>query len=215
MKLITQDGRELELSREYHLSTCSCHLTGTPRVTITLEGEPRKVDSKCRYTDDNGQWHELPDFYWHRDKILEETVGRYKSNVRAHRAATLLNKAWKNGAVEFTVPQDSNELLTDWELFEEFCEEHKLTLVSINELGYKPSDIPRNLQIWKTTDEFERRGIIVADPTGEYDINAFGGAYSTSLKKWQALQKKSRVLEMPKNVRRGYRQVRGLRRQMA
>ena len=205
MKLVTQEGRELELSREYHLfpmCILKCEKAPARLAITTFTKEIRTLSSGMTY-ETGGD-------------IVERygVVGEFVTNTGLDAARDLLQAVWENGAEEFTVPQDTFEKSDD-EKFNDFCEENHLTLVTINELGYKPSDIPKNLQIWKTTDEFEQRGILVADPTGEYDINAFGGAYSTSLKKWQALQKKSRVLEMPKNIRRGYRQVRGLRGQTA
>ena len=69
--------------------------------------------------------------------------------------------------------QDTFEA-SEFEKFEEFCDKHNLTLVTINALGYQPSDIATNLWIWRTTDEFERRGFLVAYENGEY---------ATSLKK--------------------------------
>ena len=96
-----------------------------------------------------------------------------------NKVAKMLHDAWKSRADEFVVPQD-NLPKSDVELFEDFCEKHGLTCVSINELGYTPQDTARNAKIWKTTSDFERRNILVA--TDNCD------AYSASLKKWKALQ---------------------------
>lgn len=200
MKLVTQDGRTLKLSRDCHLMTWTIH--SDPKkiksLRITLEGEPTKVASKIRWYED-GKWHENPDFYWHHNVILDEVVGEYETETSRRKAADMLDEAWKSGASEFVMPQDTFEKSLA-EQFDDFCEEHGLTLVSINELGYSPDDTARNLHIWKTTDEFERRGILVADDFGNYDDKEFGGAYAASFKKWQALQRK--VVDINKGVRR-------------
>ena len=125
--------------------------------------------------------------------MLEEVVGYFATQTSRRKAADMLNKAWKSGATEFTVPQDTFAK-SAVEQFDDLCEEHGLTCVSINELGYHRWDIPRNLQIWRETDEFEKRGILVADPDGDYSPEEFGGAYAKSLKKWQALQAAKKIL---------------------
>lgn len=186
MKLVTQDGRTLEISPEHSLMAWEVHVKHPRCVVVTVDSNFKKVDSVIRYYAD-GQWHEIPNFYWSCDRILEEVVGEYATATSRHKASNMLLEAWKSGATEFIMPQDTFEK-SDWEQFEDFATEHHLTLVSINELGYKPSDTARNLRIWQTTNEFERRNIIVADPTDNYDPAAFGGAYSTSLAKWRALQ---------------------------
>lgn len=169
MKLVTQDGRELELSREYHLfpmCILKCEKAPARLAITTFTKEIRTLSDGMTY-ETGGD-------------IVERygVVGEFATNTGLDAARDLLQAAWENGAEEFTVPQDTFEK-SDAEKFEEFCEENHLTLVTINELGYQEGDVATNLRIWRTTDEFERRGILVADPTGEY---------ATSLKKWQALQ---------------------------
>lgn len=180
MKLVTQDGRELEISREHHLTAWSYSAKHPRCVVVTVDGAAEKVDSVIRYYSD-GQWHEIPSFYWNRDRVLEAAVGEYATGTSRHKAAQMLQDAWQSGAPEFTMPQDTFAKSAAEEL-EDLAEAHGLILVSINELGYTPIDTARNLRIWRETSEFERRNIIVAD---EY------GSYETSLAKWRALQRQS------------------------
>lgn len=188
MKLKTQDGRTLELNRNFRLNIWTGHTVsdGENALSITLETEPVKVASKVRYTTDSGELREQETFYQRRGTVLDTVVGYFDTDTSRNKVAEMLDDAWKNGADEFVVPQD-NLAKSDDELFEDFCEKHGLTCVSINELGYTPQDTARNEKTWKTTSDFEHRNILVA--ADNFDINDFGGAYSTSLKKWQALHK--------------------------
>ena len=185
MKLKTQDGRTLELNRDFRLRTWTGHSVSENALSITLETEPVKVASKVRYTTDSGELREQETFYQRRGTVLDTVIGYFDTDSSRNKVAKMLDDAWKNGADEFVVPQD-NLAKSDVELFEDFCEKHGLTCVSINELGYTPQDTARNAKIWKTTSDFERRNILVA--ADNCDINDFGGAYSVSFKKWQALQ---------------------------
>lgn len=170
MKLVTQDGRKLELSHELDLFV-SGFLKGNGHgatVTVTMFTKPilRKG-------------HNFPD---HELVVDYDTVAEYSTNTGRQNAAKALEKAWKNGAIEFVMPQDTGEK-TLFEQFEDFCDAHGLRLVSMNELGYSNRDTARNWRLWKTTDEFERRGILVA---GE-EFDNYAGHYIESFKKWQAL----------------------------
>ena len=186
MKLVTQDGRTLEISPEHRLFISGYTKGNGHGATLTVT-----TFTKSKWDDiPFSERHKHPGYEAFPKRELVERygiIGEYSTNTGREKAADMLNKAWKSGASEFTVPQDTFEK-SDWEQFDDFAKEHHLTLVSINELGYKPSDTARNLRIWQTTNEFERRNIIVADPTDNYDPAAFGGAYSTSLAKWRALQ---------------------------
>lgn len=174
-RIITQDGRTLEIKRNpaVHeiLSAWTDHnLKRYPELedalTVTFETNPRYVE-----TEHNS--------YWHFDKVLNEVVGYFKSDSSRQKASDMLRAAWNRGDSQFVVPQD-NLPKSDAERFEDFAAENNLICVSINELGYKQSDIPRNLRIWRTSDHFERQNILVADEDGSYE---------TSLKKWKKLHK--------------------------
>lgn len=171
MKLVTQDGRKLELSRKLDLFV-SGYLKGNDHnatVTVTMFTRPILREGRI-----------FPD-----KEVVERygTVAEYSTNTGRENAAKALKKAWEDGATEFIMPQDTGEK-TLLERFEDFCDAHGLRLVSMNELGYSPRDIARNGYLWKTTDEFERRGILVA---GE-EFDNYAGYYIESLRKWQSLQ---------------------------
>ena len=185
-KITTQDGRTLDISRNYKLNVWTEHSDNAKALSITLETNAIPVQSKIRYCV-NGVWHEQACYRWHREKVLDEVIGYFGTLTSRDKAGMLLMDAWHNGAEFFTVPQD-NFLKSASEQFDDFCEEHHLILVSINELGYKPSDIPRNIHIWKTTSDFERSNILVADPTAKTPADAFGDVFAKSLAKWQALK---------------------------
>ena len=187
MKLVTQDGRTFNfpVGAEIHFwavlpdkgeSLIEAFVSGKPALMPADAEKNLPTDPVLR----RAAWHKLVDIY--------APVGYYKTKTGATTAANTLTEATRNGATEFTVPQDTFKKSAA-EHFDDFAKKHHLTLVSINELGYTPSDTARNLRIWLTSNEFERRNIIVADPTGNYDPAAFGGAYSTSLAKWRELQR--------------------------
>ena len=184
MKLTTQDGRVLEISREYRLFVSGYSKGKDHSATVTVTTFTKVKRDEIPYSERHKYlgYNDLP-----YSELVEHygTVGEYATNTARGKAADALQAAWDSGASEFTMPQDTGEI-SEAEKFNDFCKEHRLTLVTINELGYKPSDIPRNMRIWRETSDFERRNILVAD--SDADINAFGGAYSTSLAKWQALQ---------------------------
>lgn len=179
MKLTTQDGRTLELDHNYYLQ-----ISGS----IPCGG----VGKKCKLTvaTFNKAIGAFSDgmTYEHGDGIVERygTVGEYSSSTSLDKARAALDTAWKSGAEEFTVPQDTFEK-TDAEKFDDYCEEHGLICVTIEELGYQPCDRIYNLKTWRETDEFERRGILVCDPETH--------GYAKSLAKWQKLQNAKRVLK--------------------
>jgi len=171
MKLVTQDGRKLELSRELDLFV-SGFLKGNGHgatVTVTMFTKPI-LRKGCIFPD---------------KEVVERygTVAEYSTNTGRENAAKALEKAWADGATEFIMPQDTGEKSLA-EQFEDFCDAHSLRLVSMNELGYSTYDTARNWRLWKTTDEFERRGILVA---GE-EFDNYAGYYIESLRKWQSLQ---------------------------
>lgn len=154
MRLVTQDGQAFDFP------------AGTQaRFYAVLPAFPKSANCVKAYVGND----------------FRATVGYYATKTGATTAAEMLNKAQHSGATELTAPQDTFAK-AQWELLDDLAEEHGLTLVSINELGYTPTDTARNRRIWRTTDEFERRNIIVAD---EY------GSYETSLAKWRTLQRES------------------------
>lgn len=185
MTIITQDGRKLQISRNFHL-----HICGSAHVAGRLVGKKYKLSvttfTKVIKHFSDGTAYETGDDIAERYGV----VGEFDTATCFHKAFDALHAAWKNGAPEFVVPIDTGEI-DAVEAFDNFCEEHDLTLVSINELGYNKLDTARNARIWRNSSEFERRNILVADIDGNYSPNDFGGAYSTSLKKWQELQIKN------------------------
>lgn len=181
MKLVTQDGRTLELSREHRLFISGCLKCNGHGATVTVTAFTKS------------KWDDIPFSERHRHpgyetfpnrKVIADygVVGEYATDTGREIAAKMLDKAWQSDATEFIMPQDTFAKSAAEQL-DDLAEEHGLTLVSINELGYTPGDIPRNLHIWRTTDEFERRNIIVCDPETH--------SYETSLAKWRALRRES------------------------
>lgn len=188
-RIITQDGRTLEVKRnpdvhERFTAWTSHNTNRYPElenaVKVTLDTNPRKVPCKIKYSA-NGKEREIDSTYWAYDKVLDEVVGYFDTETSRDKIAQAIEAAWKRGDSQFVVPQDSFPK-TDAERFNDFCEKNHLLCVSINELGYKQSDIPRNRLIWQTSDEFERKNILVADSDGSYE---------TSLNKWKNLHKEA------------------------
>lgn len=179
MTIITQDGRTLNLSRQLHLSAHAGH-TYTLDGYIGSEVTAATFKKKIKRLSD-GTTYETGDGIVARYGVL----GTYSTRTGADKAVDMLQKAWQNGATEFIMPQDNGEK-SEIEIMEDFAEANNLTLCSINEVGYRPSDVARNLHIWRTTNEFERRNIIICDRYGDY---------SKSLAKWQALQACSKATE--------------------
>ena len=181
MTVTTQDGRKLQISRKYHL-----HVSGTVHAGGKCVGKVFKLTATtfnkviCHFRD--GSPYETGDGVVERCGI----IGEFDTRTCQLKAWKALEDAWKNGDSEFTVPADTGEF-DSAEAFDKFCEEHNLTCVLINELGYNAQDTARNAFIWRTSDDFERRNILVADIDNCCNPDDFGGAYSTSLKKWQAL----------------------------
>lgn len=182
MTIITQDGRRLDISRKYHL-----HICATIHEASKLIGKKCKLDVTtfnkviCHFKD--GSAYETGDGVVHRYGI----IGEFDTYTCQDNTQKALRKAWERGDEFFIVPQDTGEKSLA-ERFDDFCHEHGLTCVSINELGYNHLDIARNANIWRNSGDFERRNILVADPDGDYDPNTFGGVYAKSLAKWRALQ---------------------------
>ena len=156
MTLTTQDGRKIDISREYSpfISGYAKNDKHPATVTLTL---------------------------FAKSKIVERRgiIGTYMTDTERDKAADMLQVAWQSGATEFTMPQDTGEKSAT-EVFDDFCEKHGLTLCRINEVGYSKADTARNLRIWQTTDEFEKRNIIICDENGDY---------SKSFAKWKALRR--------------------------
>lgn len=172
MKLVTQDGRTLDLDRKYHL-----------HIQSSTQGVGKK--KKCKlavatFTKEIGTFSDGTTYEYGGEIVAcYGTIGEYASNTGTDKARASLEAAWGNGATEFTVPQDIFAK-SDAEQFFDMCEEYGLTTVAVNELGYKPTDVARILKIWRETDVFERRGILVCDPETH--------SYAKSLAKWKALQ---------------------------
>lgn len=181
MTITTQDGRKLQISRKYHL-----HISGYTHAAGKLVGKKCKLTATtfnkviCHFSD--GTPYETGEGVVERYGV----IGEFNTHTCLHNVWDSLRAAWNNGATDFAVPFDSGEV-NQAEAFENFCEEHGLTCAAINELGYNSQDTARNAYLWRTTNDFERRNILVADLDNNYSPNDFGGAYSTSLKKWQAL----------------------------
>jgi len=156
MTLITQDGRKIKLHR------WDRPFFGAPRINYHYN------EIYCTLLDEAGK----PIKY-------HGTIGRYFDAKKSEELVTALRTAWNNDEAEFTLPQDTDT--NPIEALEDFAEKHGLTLCRINEVGYSKADTARNLHIWQTTDEFERRNILIVDENGSYE---------KSLAKWKALQRK-------------------------
>lgn len=155
MTLITQDGRKIKLHR------WDRPFFGAPRINRHYN------EIYCTLLDEAGK----PIKYY-------SNIGRYFDADKAEALVTALEAAWNNDEAEFTLPQDTD---TDpLEVLNDFCKKHGLTLCRINEVGYSNADTARNLRIWQTTDEFEKRNIIICDENGSYE---------KSLAKWKAWRK--------------------------
>ena len=182
MTIITQDGRTLDINRKYHLFICA-----------SIHGGGKLSGKKCKLsvTTFNKVFRTYSDgtTYETGDGVVERygTVGEFDTVTCLHKASDALQKAWDNQATQFIVPFDTGEIDAK-EAFDNFCEEHGLTCVSINELGYNACDTYINAHIWRTTNDFERRNILVADIDDDYNPDTFGGVYAKSLAKWRALQ---------------------------
>lgn len=181
MTIYTQNGRKLQINRRYHL-----HISGSVHEAGTLNGKKCKLSVTtfnkviCRFSD--GTPYETGDGVVERFGV----IGEFNTVTCLKKASDSLQTAWENGATDFIVSIDTN-VIDAAEAFDNFCREHRLTCVSLNELGGNKFDAERNARIWRTSNEFERRNILVADLDDNYNPNDFGAAYSTSLKKWQAL----------------------------
>lgn len=180
MKLVTQDGRMLELSREYDLLISGYAKTSEHKATVTVTTFTKPIMRE--------------EFKYLFDRKLVERygiVGEYSTDTGRHKAVDALHEAWKSGAEEFVMPEDTFEK-SFAEQFDDFCKEHNLMTVTINELGYSSEDYSKNWYLAKNTDEFERRGILVAGE--EYD--AFAGHYAESFRKWKKIQAEKNSEEM-------------------
>lgn len=184
MTITAQDGRKINLSREHRL-----HIGG-----YCKNSQHGAVVTATLFT--KSKWDDVPYSERHKYRDYEpfparkivadfDVIGTYTTNTGREKAADMLQKAWQSGATEFIMPQDNGEK-SGIEIMEDFAEANNLTLCSINEVGYRPSDVARNLHIWRTTNEFERRNIIICDRYGDY---------SKSLAKWKALQACSKATE--------------------
>ena len=172
MKLTTQDGWTIELSREYQLFTWASN----KELHVTLESAGERVASVIRYRHD-GKEQEIPNFYWKRDKILDAVVGTYATSTSCRKASEALRAAWKSGADEFTIPQDAFTK-TEYEQVEDFAEEHGLMMLTLGEPGYTQKERAKCARLARETDYWEKHNYLVSD---EY------GSYKASLAKWKAL----------------------------
>lgn len=181
MTITTQDGRTVEFPADAKIhfwAVLPISAKGANRVDAFIDGKPALMPADAEKdlpTDPihyRAAWGKLIDKF--------ATVGYYATKTGATTAAKMLTKARDNGATEFTVPQDTFEK-SEAEALEDFAAANHLTLCAINELDYTPQARARNLHIWRTTDEFERRNIIICD---EY------GSYAQSLAKWRKLNER-------------------------
>lgn len=182
MTITTQDGRKLEIDRKYHL-----HISGSIHESGKLNGKKCKLGvatfTKVIKQFSDGTTYETG------GNIVERygVIGEFDTETGFYKARDALKAAWEDGTTKFNVPIDTGEV-DEAEALKNFCQKYGLTLASINELGYKPADVAKNLRIYSETDEFERRGILVCDPeTHDYD---------KSLARWQALQQKAKVVSI-------------------
>lgn len=175
MKLTTQDGRTIELSRDYHLF-----------IGGYLKGNGHKANIKVA-TFTKSKWedvpwsehHKYPDYKAFDSEIVQSygVVGEYATNTGRKLAAEALDKAFKSGVDEFAMPQDTFTA-SEHEQLEDFCEKHGLTMLCEGEPGYNPKERAECKRLARETDYWERNGCLVSDGHGDY---------SKSLAKWKAL----------------------------
>jgi len=175
MTLITQDGRTLEMRHAENLrNECVASVefwhggdwrTGKAYSVISVAEFELTADGKTKAV------------------IYRQDVGIFK-NSEAHKVSAAIWQAFNSGMECFIVPNHDDEtakVCAEHEETERLIKEHGLIVASIHELGYSKEDTARNLHIWQTTDEFERRNILIVDENGSYE---------KSLAKWKALQRK-------------------------
>lgn len=146
MTLTTQDGRTIDISREYSpfISGYAKNDKHPATVTLTL---------------------------FTKSKIVERCgiIGTYMTDTGRDKAADMLRAAWQSGATEFTMPQDTFEKSAT-EVFDDFCEKHGLTLATADEtaIGLKGCALGEARRLAHETDYWERHNVLIADENGDY-----------------------------------------------
>ena len=168
MTIITQDGRKLEISHEHDILISGYAKNREHKATVTVTTFTKPIP------------HEGFKFIHDRELVMRYgVIGEYATNTGRNHAADMLRQAWENGAEDFVMvmPPDIFEKSIH-EAEEDFCEEHGLIMVGLDELGYTEREKRHGAHLAQTSDYWERRNIIVSDGQGDY---------SASLAKWKAL----------------------------
>ena len=166
MKLTTQDGRTLNLDREYLLHISGYSKTSEHKAQVTLT------------TFTKSKWDDVPfsERHLHRGyetfpkrELVERygVVGEYATDTGRAQAVKALDDAWKNGADEFTMPQDTFTK-SEQEEIEDFCEAHGLGMLILGEPGFNEAERRECARLARETDYWERRGFLVTDGHGSY-----------------------------------------------
>lgn len=183
MKLTTQDGRTIELSREYQLSISGYLKNGSHKSQVTV-----KTFTKSKWDDVPFSERHLHRGYetFPKHELVEDygIVGEYSTDTGRAQVVKALDEAWKNGASEFTMPQDTFTK-SEYEQVSDFAEEHGLTMLLLGEPGYTQKERAKCARLAQETDYWERRNCLVSDGHG---------SYKASLAKWKALNPEAAAL---------------------
>lgn len=176
MTIWTQDGRKLEVSREYKLLVSGYSKSRDAKATIKIttltksKWDDIPYSARRKYSD----YEAFPD----REVVMRYgVIGEYATNTGRNMVAEALEQAWNYGAEEFLMPPD-NFAKSAFEKIEDFCEEHNLIMAGLDELGYSAGQKAKGRELALTSDYWEKRGVIVSDDYGDY---------SASLAKWKAI----------------------------
>lgn len=172
MIIITQDGRTLDISREYHLHISGYSKSREHKATITVTTFTKEIRE---FSD--GTTYETGDEVITRYGV----IGEYATDTGRNQVANALAQAWSGSAEEFLMPQD-NFKKSAFEEAEDFCQEHNLIMAGLDELGYTFYEKAVGRDLALTSDYWEKRGVIVSDDYGDY---------SASLAKWKSLNAQS------------------------
>lgn len=176
MTIITQDGRRLEVSGEYDLLISGYSKSREHKATIKIATFTKSKWDDIPYS----ERHKYPDYeaFPERELVMRYgVIGEYATDTGRRQVADALWQAWKYGAEEFIMPPDYYGK-SAFEEIEDFCQEHKLIMAGLDELGYTAGQKAIGRELALTSDYWEKRGVIVSDDYGDY---------SASLANWQAI----------------------------
>lgn len=180
MTLITQDGRTIDISREYSPFISGYAKNDKHPATVTLTLFTKSKWDNVPYS----ERRKYPDYEaFPERKIIAKfgVIGTYMTDTGRDKAADMFLAAWQRGATEFTMPQDTFAQSAT-EVFDDFCEKHGLTLATADEtaIGLKGCALGEARRLAHETDYWERHNVLIADENGDY---------SKSFAKWKALRR--------------------------